>query len=597
MRLGILIGLEKVGHEWPGKKVLADVSIGIQSGDRIGIVGTNGDGKSTLLSIIAKSFEPDNGTVTWRNNISVGFIGQSDNLDDADTVKHAVLGSREDFEWASDARIRSILSELLSDVSLDATVGTLSGGERRRCDLARVLIDTWDVLLMDEPTNHLDMHAISWLATHLKTLWPDGEGALLVVTHDRWFLDEVCQSMWEVHNRRIDPFEGGYSAYIQQRVERDRIAAVMEERRQNTLRKELNWLAHGAQARTSKPKFRIDAAMELLAQDPPVRNSVELKRLAVSRLGKQVLELKNVGLSYGDRTVLEDIDWIVGPGDRVSILGTNGAGKTTLLRIMTGLLTPSTGTVKIGKSVKFGWLSQQLDNLAEKGDWRVLDLLARYKQYLIVEGKPTSPSKLLERLGFDAGDMTTRIEELSGGQRRRLALLCVLIDEPNVLVLDEPGNDLDTDMLAELESLLDTWPGTLLLVTHDRYLAERVADNQFALINGHLRHVPGGVDEFFKLLDESASAAKANKVQAQPKASDAPRSTNAERRENKKRFDAIERKLEKVKGEPERLKGELAAIDPTDYAALVAKQEEIAAAEALIDDLESEWLELIDRIS
>ena len=592
--MGILIGLEKVSHEWPGKKVLGDVSLGIYEGDRIGIVGTNGDGKSTLLSIISKTVEPDVGTVTWRNGVSVGFIGQSDALDDASTVKRAVLGDRPEFEWASDARIRSILSELLVDIPLDALVGTLSGGERRRCDLARVLIDTWDVLLLDEPTNHLDMHAISWLAAHLKRRWTEGEGALLVVTHDRWFLDEVCQSMWEVHNRMVEPFEGGYSAYIQQRVERDRIAAVMEERRQNTLRKELNWLAHGAQARTSKPKFRIDAARALLAADPPVRNNVELKRLAVSRLGKQVIELEGVGLSFGDSKVLEGIDWIVGPGDRVSILGTNGAGKTSLLRIMTGLLEPSTGTVKIGKSVRFGWLSQQLDNLAEKGDWRVLDLLARYKQYLVVEGKPTSPSKLLERLGFDAGDMTTRISDLSGGQRRRLALLCVLIDEPNVLVLDEPGNDLDTDMLAELESLLDTWPGTLLLVTHDRYLAERVADNQYAIIDGRLRHMPGGVDEYLRVLDERAQAPAAPTVQEKPASK--PKSSNAERRDNKRRLDAIERKLEKVRDEPVRLEAELHTLDPTDFEALLAKQAEIADARKLVDELESEWLVLIDLV-
>ena len=553
--MGILIGLEKVSHEWPGKKVLGDVSLGIYEGDRIGIVGTNGDGKSTLLSIISKTVEPDAGTVTWRNGVSVGFIGQSDSLDDASTVKRAVLGDRPEFEWASDARIRSILSELLVDIPLDALVGTLSGGERRRCDLARVLIDTWDVLLLDEPTNHLDMHAISWLAAHLKRRWTEGEGALLVVTHDRWFLDEVCQSMWEVHNRMVEPFEGGYSAYIQQRVERDRIAAVMEERRQNTLRKELNWLAHGAQARTSKPKFRIDAARALLAADPPVRNSVELKRLAVSRLGKQVIELEGVGL---------------------------------------GLLEPSTGTVKIGKSVRFGWLSQQLDNLAEKGDWRVLDLLARYKQYLVVEGKPTSPSKLLERLGFDAGDMTTRISDLSGGQRRRLALLCVLIDEPNVLVLDEPGNDLDTDMLAELESLLDTWPGTLLLVTHDRYLAERVADNQYAIIDGRLRHMPGGVDEYLRVLDERAQAPAAPTVQEKPASK--PKSSNAERRDNKRRLDAIERKLEKVRDEPVRLEAELHTLDPTDFEALLAKQAEIADARKLVDELESEWLVLIDLV-
>ena len=337
-----------------------------------------------------------------------------------------------------------------------------------------------------------------------------------------------------------------------------------------------------------------DAARALLAADPPVRNSVELKRLAVSRLGKQVIELEGVGLSFGDSKVLEGIDWIVGPGDRVSILGTNGAGKTSLLRIMTGLLEPSAGTVKIGKSVRFGWLSQQLDNLAEKGDWRVLDLLARYKQYLVVEGKPTSPSKLLERLGFDAGDMTTRIADLSGGQRRRLALLCVLIDEPNVLVLDEPGNDLDTDMLAELESLLDTWPGTLLLVTHDRYLAERVADNQYAIIGGHLRHMPGGVDEYLRILDGLTQAPSAPTVQEKPASK--PKSSNAERRDNKRRLDAIERKLDKVRDEPARLEAELHELDPTDYEALLAKQAEIADARKLVDELESEWLVLIDLV-
>ncbi|RVU98391.1 ABC transporter ATP-binding protein [Coriobacteriales bacterium OH1046] len=595
--MGILIGLDKVSHEWPGKKVLADVSIGINEGDRIGIVGRNGDGKSTLLACIAKSFEPDSGTVTWRNTISVGFIGQSDALDDETTVGKAVLGDRAEFEWASDGRIRSIIAELLRAIPLDALVGTLSGGERKRCDLARVLIGTWDVLLLDEPTNHLDMHAIAWLAAHLASRWPEGEGALLAVTHDRWFLDEVCRRMWEVHHRSIGSFEGGYSAYIQQRVERDRSAALLEERRRNTLRKELNWLSHGARARTSKPKFRIEAARALLADDPPIRNSVELKRLAVARLGKQVIELESVSLSFGDTVVLEDIDWIIGPGERISILGANGAGKTSLLRIMTGLLAPTGGSVKIGRSVRFGWLSQQLDNLQGKGDWRVLDLLARYKQHLIVEDRPTSPAKLLERLGFDASDMTERISELSGGQRRRLALLCVLIDEPNVLVLDEPGNDLDTDMLAELESLLDTWPGTLLLVTHDRYLAERVADNQYALINGHLRHVPDGIDGYLHLLDECMSGGASPDIHPSSRsAAERSVSPHAERRERKKRLDAIERKLEKLRHEPARLEAELHALDQTDYEALLAKQAELEDTRTQIDELESEWLILIDMI-
>ena len=599
--MGILIGLERVGHEWPGKRVLEDQTIGINEGERIGIVGRNGDGKSTLLEIVGQALEPDSGTVTWRRGISVGYLGQADELDDKDPVRRAIFGDAPEYTWASDARIRAILDELIGDLDLDGLVGELSGGQRRRVDLCRVLCHTWDVILMDEPTNHLDLAAIEWLAGHLKRRWPTGEGALLVVTHDRWFLDEVCEHMWEVHDRRIEPFEGGYSAYIQQRVERERQAAVMEERRQNTLRKELNWLAHGAKARTSKPKFRVEAARALIANDPPLRNPLELKRLAVSRLGKQVIEMKDVSFAYpGGPRVIDDVSWLIGPGDRYGILGANGAGKSTLLALMTGALEPTSGTVKIGASVRFGFMSQHLDALGEKDDWRVLEVLGRYKRSYLVGGKMQSPTQLIEHLGFEQRELTNFIKDLSGGQRRRLALLCVILEEPNVLVLDEPGNDLDTDMLAVMEDLLDSWPGTLLVVSHDRYLKERVTDDQFALLDGHVRHVPGGVDEYLRLLGEKNDAPDASPA-SEPEADGPSRPadsglTNQERRELKKRFDAVSRRLEKTAGEPDRLRAEMAAVDASDYAALMAAQEALDACLAEREALEDEWLELSDRL-
>ncbi|WP_077597954.1 ABC-F family ATP-binding cassette domain-containing protein [Olsenella urininfantis] len=594
--MGILIGCESLSHEWPGKTVLDEQTIGINEGQRIGVVGRNGDGKSTLLDLVARRIGPDAGSVTWRNNITVGFLGQSDRLVNDETVEHAVVGDALEYEWAADARTRSIMDELLSDIDWHAPVGTLSGGQRRRCDLARVLVGNWDVLLMDEPTNHLDVHAIGWLADHLKSRWPKGSGALLVVTHDRWFLDEVCEHMWEVHDGRIDPFEGGYSAYVQQRVERQRQAAVMEERRQNTLRKELNWLAHGAKARSSKPKFRIDAAMALLENDPPLRNDVELKRLAVSRLGKQVIEMKNVHASYDGTEVIKGIDWLIGPGERIGVLGENGAGKSTLLSLMCGRLLPSQGYVKVGKSVRFGLLSQNLSLLHERDDWRVSELVASYKNYVVVDGKPQTSEQLLERLGFQRREFPTFIRDLSGGQTRRLAIMCVLLQEPNVLILDEPGNDLDTDMLAVLEDLLDSWPGTLILVSHDRYLMERVTDDQFAIIDGTIRHVPGGVDEYLSLLSGRSHGGLVRGF-TEPVAQGAPIGlSNQERRELKKRHDSVARRIDRLQGEPVRLRRELLGIDGSDYQALAQKQAEIDVAEKELAALEDEWLELAERL-
>ncbi len=599
--MGILIGGERIGHEWPGKRVLADQTLSVFEGDRIGIVGRNGDGKSTLLSILAGALEPDAGGVTYRGGVSVGLLGQTDDLDDDATLGDAVVGDVATHEWAASARTREIIAQLVGDLDWNGRVGDLSGGQRRRADLARLLIGDWDVLCLDEPTNHLDLHTIRWLAEHLKRRWPQGTGALLVVTHDRWFLDEVCTLMWEVHDGRVEPFEGGYSAYVQQRVERQRQAAVAEERRQNILRKELNWLAHGAKARTSKPRFRVEAAMALVEQDPPLRNELELQRMAMTRLGKQVVELRDVRVVYpqangGELVVLDGISWILGPGERVGILGENGAGKTTLLSVLCRQQAPDGGWVKVGKTVRFGRLGQRLERLSEYDDWRVEELLGRFKRSYRVGDKEQSPEQLLERLGFVRSDFPTYVGSLSGGQRRRLALLCVLMEEPNVLILDEPGNDLDTDMLVAVEDLLDTWPGTLVMVSHDRSLLERVTDDQFALMDGKLTHCPGGVDEYLARLDERGVQPSATACARREKAHTHEGLSNAERRELKKRLDAAERRMAKLEAESDRLREVLAQTNPTDFELLVRRQADVDAAVEQLDELETEWLELAERL-
>ncbi len=482
------------------------MTVGINEGDRIGIVGRNGDGKSTLMKILAGRLEPDSGRVTARGGTRVGYLDQSDVLNDSHTVGYALVGDTPEYEWASQPRIRDVIAGLVSDLPWDAPVSSLSGGQRRRVALAALLIQEWDVLMLDEPTNHLDVQAITWLAHHLKSRWSKNAGGLLVVTHDRWFLDEVSTDTWEVHDNIVEPFEGGYAAYVLQRVERDRQAAAAEAKRQNLMRKELAWLRRGAPARTSKPKFRIDAANALIADVPPVRNTVELKQMAVSRLGKDVVDLENVSVTFedsslpsGKREVLRRVTWRIAPGERTGILGVNGAGKSTLLALVTGSLEPTEGRVKRGKTVKVATLTQQLDELKEVENDRVSDVIGRKKRSYIADGKEMSPSQMLERLGFTSAQLSTPVKDLSGGQKRRLQLMLILLDEPNVLILDEPSNDLDTDMLAAMEDLLDTWPGTLLVVSHDRYLMERVTDQQYAVIDGAFRHLPGGVDEYLAL--------------------------------------------------------------------------------------------------
>lgn len=609
--MAFLLGCEKARVEFPTKTVFENVSLGLDEGDRIGVVGKNGDGKSTLLSLLAGIIEPDEGRVIRTRGVRVGVLGQADVLSDDDTVEHAVVGDTPEYEWAGDARVRDIISGLAADIPWQGRVGDLSGGQRRRVDLARLLIGNWDVLMLDEPTNHLDMRAITWLAHHLKARWKHGMGALLVVTHDRWFLDEVCLSMWEVHDRTIDPFEGGFSAYIQQRVERDRQAQVAEQRRQNQLRRELAWLARGAQARSTKPKFRIDAARELIADVPPLRNTLELKRMAVARLGKQVVDLTDVSVRLGGKTVLDDVSWIIGPGDRFGIVGENGAGKTTLLRVIEGALAPSAGRVKIGKTVKFAVLSQHLDNLVKLGSDRVREVIGRYSRRVMLDGKEATPAQLLERLGFTRDDLNEPVCDLSGGQKRRLALMLILLDEPNVLILDEPGNDLDTDMLAQVEDLLDGWPGTLLLVTHDRYLIERVTDNQYALINGKIRHLPRGVDEYLELVGRTtderggvvASASGKASASKQPSTSAGEQATGAasklsggEIRALRKSMASAERKMDTLRGKIEGIHQAMTEVDPSDYVKLGDMQKEIKQIEAQVEALEEEWMEAAEAL-
>ena len=731
------IGLEHVSLAFATKTIFTDVTQGVFEGDRIGIVGKNGDGKSTLLHLFRGTQEPDSGRVTKRGGLTFGMLDQRDPLDDNATIREAALEGRADYEWASDNTSREIVEALLGGMSLDAKVGSLSGGQRRRADLARLLLKDWDILALDEPTNHLDVVTIHWLAEHLKNRWSKGQGVLLLVTHDRWFLDEVCESMWEVHDGVIEPFEGGYSAYMLQRVERDRQADVRETKRRNLARKELAWLSRGARARSTKQKFHVKAARELIADVPPMRNTVELKQMATSRLGKQVVDLINVtqifehtqgmaeidpdvaalddsvsrvdvvnamyaepqlhgsvevavtdmddprlvdagvpeaieaaakareaeanapsdierevrrqntgGETIGNdaldeeaatfaarkvtvsgREILDDVTWLIGPGDRFGIVGANGAGKSTLLKLIDGTLTPTVGHVNIGKTVKFAVLSQRLDELEKLGQYKIKEVLSRYKPSYIVEGKEVTPGQLMERLGFESAQLMTPIRDLSGGQKRRMQLLLILLDEPNVLIMDEPGNDLDTDMLAVMEDLLDTWPGTLIVVSHDRYLLERVTDQQFALIGGKVRHLPGGVQDYLDMVEDikngkglpedragfAGTGGSSAKRGAQGKGSAAeslPQSTSSEGaqdsaepklsgkafHEASKRVNAIERKLAKLEEQKSDLEAQMASHDPSDYEGLNKLNEQLTAVNSESDDLEAEWLELSEQL-
>src|SRR5699024_3163694 len=449
-------------------------------------------------------------------------------------------------EWAADRKIRDVITGLASDLDWEARVRELSGGQRRRVALAALLAGDWDLLGLDEPTNHLDMEGVAWLARHVKNRWPSGDGGLLVITHDRWFLDEVSTSTWEVHDRIVEPFEGGYAAYVLQRVERDRIAAVTEQKRQNLMRKELAWLRRGAPARTAKPKFRIDAANRLIADVPPPRDTVELTKLATARLGKDVVDLEGVSVSFGDNQVLSGVTWRIAPGERTGILGANGAGKSTLLGLVAGTIEPSSGRIKRGKTVRLAVLDQQFSQLGKIAGDRVREVLARTKTTFNVEGRDLTPAQLLERLGFGRAHLSARVNDLSGGQKRRLQLLLVLLSEPNVLILDEPTNDVDTEMLTAMEDLLDSWPGTLIVVSHYRYLLERVTDQQYGIFNGYLRHLPGGVDEYLRRAQEiEAGGGGPAELEADAPSLGAAGLTGAERHEVQREISSIERRLDR----------------------------------------------------
>ncbi|MFT4234220.1 MAG: ABC-F family ATP-binding cassette domain-containing protein [Microbacterium sp.] len=591
-----LLGAESLHLEYPTRIVFDSVSLGIDEGDRIGVVGRNGDGKSSLLGMLAGLCSPDAGRVTVRGGVHVGVLDQADTLDDGHSVSQAIVGDRPEHEWAGDPRVREVIAGLVGDLDWDGPVDSLSGGQRRRVALASLLVGDWDVLMLDEPTNHLDVEAITWLAGHLKRRWAPNAGGLLIVTHDRWLLDEVCTKTWEVHDRIVEPFEGGYAAYILQRVERDRQAQAIEQRRQNLARKELAWLRRGAPARTSKPKFRIDAANALIADVPEIRDKTELQSLAVSRLGKDVVDLLDAGVSFGATEVLRDVEWRIAPGERTGILGVNGAGKSTLLGLVDGSVEATSGHVKRGKTVKVATLTQRLAELDEHLNDPVRVIISRLRtDYTFGNGSKAqtlTPGQLLERLGFQSAQLSTPVKDLSGGQQRRLQLLLVLLDQPNVLILDEPTNDMDTDMLAAMEDLLDTWPGTLIVVSHDRYFLERVTDQQYAILRGRLRHLPGGVDEYLGLRADQVSGTMAAAPARQEPVGTAGGMSGAEIRSAQKELASVERRTSKLHAQIEDARTALAEHDQSDYVGLGREMERITTLEAELSDLENRWYEL-----
>ena len=611
-----LLGGETLHLAYPTQVVFESVTVGVNDGDRIGIVGRNGEGKSSLLGLLTGRITPNSGRVTYRSGLQVAALEQADTLDPTQTVAHVLVGDRPEHEWAGDAKVRDVVAGLVADLDWQAPIAALSGGQRRRVQLAELLIGDWDVIALDEPTNHLDIEGITWLAAHLQQRWARTSGGLLVVTHDRWFLDEVATTTWEVHSvdgqgfgggsagagsvgggSVIEPFDGGYAAYVLQRVERDRVAAATEAKRQNLMRKELAWLRRGAPARTSKPKFRIDAANQLIADVPPLRNTVELAKLATNRLGKDVIDLLDVSVSYPgidgvNKPVLRDVEWRIAPGERTGIVGANGAGKSTLLGLIAGTITPDQGRVKCGKTVKLAMLDQQAGELVEIADDLVRDVLSRLKAGYQVDGKELTPAQLLERLGFGRDQLSTRVGELSGGQRRRLQLMLTLLAEPNVLVLDEPTNDVDIDMLSATEDLLDSWPGTLIVVSHDRYLLERVTDQQYAIINGHLRHLPGGVDEYLRITAARDSAPQSARTTVPVAATLA----GAELRTMQKEIAALDRALTKLAQKVDATHVALAEHDQSDHVGIGRLTAELRDLESDLAEKEGRWLELSELV-
>ena len=579
-----LVNLEAVTHGFGTRILLDGVSLGLGAGEVIGVVGRNGDGKTTLLRILTGDLEPDGGRVTAANNAHIGVLAQDTIGDDEQTVRDWIVGGEPDHVWAADASQRTVVEALLADVDLDRRLGTLSGGERRRVGLVGVLLGHHDLIVLDEPTNHLDVEAIAFLAEYLRARTRAGL-AMLVVSHDRWFLDEVCTRIWEVHDGVVDAYDGGYAAYVLAKVERQRQAAANEARRRNLARKELAWLRRGAPARTSKPKFRIDAANVLIADEPPPRDKVELQQFSVTRLGKDVFDLTSVDYAVPDRTLLDRLTWSIGPGDRIGLVGVNGAGKTSLLDLLAGLREPDRGKIKRGKTLRLGYLSQTVGELDDAD--HVLASVKRLKEETrLATGREASASSLLEEFGFTGDKLVARIGDLSGGERRRLQFLRLLLTEPNVLILDEPTNDLDIDTLTVIEDYLDGWPGTLIVVSHDRYFLERITDVTYALLgDGSCVLLPGGVEEYLSRRRATAAQVSSRASAAQPGRSDA-----AAERLRKKDLTRIESQLEKVGGEIDRLHADMADA-ASDFERLAALDARLRAAETRRDELEEAWLE------
>ncbi|WP_186759061.1 ABC-F family ATP-binding cassette domain-containing protein [Arthrobacter alpinus] len=584
-----LLGGENLSIAFATRAVLDGVTVGLEEGDRIGIVGRNGDGKSTLMRLLSGRQTADSGRVTVRGGVHVGYLDQSDVLDGESTVGFAIVGESADHVWASNPKIREIMGALVGEVDWDANIHSLSGGQKRRVALAKLLIGDDDVIMLDEPTNHLDVEGVAWLAKHLKARWRANEGAFLVVTHDRWFLDEVCNRTWEVHDGIIDPFDGGYAAYVLARAERDRMNSVIETKRVQLVKKELAWLRRGAPARTAKPKFRIEAANELIADVPEPRDTVALSKMATARQGKDVLDLENVSLSYGDKELFDNITLRLAPGERLGIVGVNGAGKTTLLRLLNGEIEPTAGKLKRGKTVQTAVLTQEVRELDDVMNMRVIEVIEREKRSFDVGGKDMSAGQLVEQLGFTKDKQWTPVKDLSGGERRRLQLLRLLVGEPNVLMLDEPTNDLDTDTLAAVEDVLDGWPGTLVVVSHDRYLLERVTDHQMALLgDGQLRGLPGGVDQYLELREAALSGKSGSAASQGPAAPSGP--SESQKRDARKVLNRLERQLAKNSAADAKVHAQM-ATSVGDYDALAELNAKLAKLAAERAGLELEWLE------
>ena len=586
-----LLNLEKVSKSYGVRPLLTEVSLGVGEGMRIGIVGRNGDGKTTLLEVMTGLEEPDSGRVSMSRGLHVGYLHQGDELVDTHTVREAVLGGLEDHEWAADQKTREVVEELLAGVSLDRPVLGLSGGERRRCSLAALLLGDHDLIVLDEPTNHLDVEAVAWLAGHLKKR----ASAMVVVTHDRWFLDEVCQWTWEVHDGVVDAYEGGYAAYVLAKAERARQASASEARRANLAKKELAWLRRGAPARTAKPKFRIEAANALIEDVPPPRDRLELQKFATQRLGKQVLDVEGVDLQRGERSLLTGATWRLGPGDRVGLVGVNGAGKTSVLALLSGDLAPTAGKVKRGRTVAMRHLTQQLDDLDP--NVRVLPMVESYRRVVKTDGGEISATSMLERFGFTGDKLTARIGELSGGERRRFQLLMLLLEEPNVLLLDEPTNDLDIDTLQVLEDFLDAWPGTLVVVSHDRYFLERVTDSVWALLgDGQVSMLPRGVDEYLERRAQGLAPTGAGAgAGAGAGGGDVPTSKrakpgSAEERAARKAVTRVEKAIKRLDAREAELNVQVLE-HASDHAKVATLGAELSALAAEKDELEMEWLE------